>query len=167
MEAEAADISSLIGTATPRCSALVRNWAQGPQNPGIVSIKLGLCEVNRGFINWLSKPCQSLAKADFLAEFGLLIEEYCNSAASVRSSSRSSGWTPTGIWKICILRIRNVSYRMNGNTSKNESTGTVMPPLIITVAMVITQVVVKNICRTSVTGLFKANAKAIAPRRPL
>ncbi len=41
-----------------------------------------------------------------------------------------------------------------------------MPPLKITVVIVMTQVVVKNIWRTSVTVFLKAKAKAIAPLSP-
>ena len=52
------------------------------------------------------------------------------------------------------------------STFSRLNTGTVIPPLNITVAIVIKQVVVKNICRISLTVLRIDNAKAIAPRRP-
>ena len=52
------------------------------------------------------------------------------------------------------------------NTFKRLNTGTVIPPLNIAVAIVIRQVVVKNICLISLTVLRIDKAKAIAPRRP-
>ena len=51
-------------------------------------------------------------------------------------------------------------------TFKSINIGTVVPPHTMTVLMVMRQVVVKNICRTSVTVFRTDNAKAMAPRRP-
>ncbi len=56
--------ASVIGTDMPICSAEVKQRAIGPQHAGIVSIRLGLLEVNRGFMNFESKPCHALATTD-------------------------------------------------------------------------------------------------------
>ena len=55
---------------------------------------------------------------------------------------------------------------LKATTFNKLRTGTVIPPLKMTVAIVIIQVVVKKTCRTSVTVFRIDNANAIAPLRP-